>query len=58
MELYFIEFNGEHYQSVFPTEQADLSELHISLDEAFSYMVNECNIDVILITVLSIKSLK
>lgn len=56
MEGYFIEFNGEHYQSVFPTKDAESSQLHINLDEAFFYMVEECGVEVSDIKVLALKS--
>lgn len=42
---YFIEHTGDYYQSVFPENEADCSYTHTTLDDAFEYMVNTCNIE-------------
>jgi hypothetical protein len=49
---YYVEFNGEFYQSVFPQSQSELSQLHTSIDDAIDYFVNECAIDRNLIVIL------
>lgn len=49
---YFVEFNGDCWQSVFPEEDADQSALHTSIDEALAYMTHECGIPRDAITVL------
>ena len=41
---YFIEFNGEVWQSVFPAEYSDKSQLHPDADDALFYMVTECGV--------------
>lgn len=50
-EGFFIEHNGEFWQSVFPTQYADLSALHFTIEEAKSYMVYECGVSAEDITV-------
>lgn len=40
-EGYFIEWNGEHFQSVFPSDEAEKSSLHPNLQEAINYMVEQ-----------------
>lgn len=44
-ERYIVEWNGDNYQSVFPSAQSQLSQLHTTIDDAIDYMVNECGID-------------
>lgn len=43
-EIYCIEHNGDCWQSVFPTREAHLSQLHVTIEDALAYMVGECNI--------------
>jgi hypothetical protein len=38
---YFIEWNGDCWQSVFPEHEAHYSQLHESVADALDYMVNE-----------------
>lgn len=49
---YFIEFNGEFYQSVFPENEAENSQLHWELPDALKYMILECGIKEELITII------
>lgn len=49
---YFIEFNGEFYQSVFPENEAEKSQLHYELPDALDYMTLECGINLDLIKIL------
>lgn len=35
---YYIEFTGEHYQSVFPENESELSQIHTTITEALDYM--------------------
>ena len=51
-EGYFIEFNGANYQSVFPTLEAEKSQLHSDLTDAQHYMVVECGVDKNLIKIV------
>lgn len=51
VEGYFIEFDGEFYQSVFPENEAHKSSTHSDLPDAVNYMVVECGIEPKLITV-------
>lgn len=44
-EGYFIEWNGEHYQSVFPSNEAENSELHTTLNDALYYMTQVKKVD-------------
>ena len=44
MEKYYIEWNGEIWQSVFKTPEAEKSQLHTTLDDAFAYMRDECGV--------------
>lgn len=41
-EGYYVEHNGDCWQSVFPEGESQLSQLHTSIDEAISYMVGQC----------------
>jgi hypothetical protein len=50
-EGYFVEYNGECWQSVFPSCYADMSSLHLTIDDALDYMTNECGVDLNLIVV-------
>lgn len=49
---YFVEDNGEFYQSVFPENEAEKGQLHTSKEDGLDYMVYECGIDVNEITIL------
>lgn len=44
-EGYFIEWNGEGWQSVFPSNEASKSQLHTDIVDAIYYMVKECDVD-------------
>lgn len=44
IEGYYIEYNGEYYQSVFPSGESEKSYPHTSVKDALNYMVNECGI--------------
>ena len=44
MTGYFVEHNGDCWQSVFPHEQSEKSCLHDTQIEALAYMVNECGV--------------
>lgn len=48
---YFIEHNGECWQSVFPEPEAAKSQLHETIDDARSYMVSECGVPEALIQI-------
>ncbi len=50
-EGYYVEHNGDCWQSVFPTSYAKLSQLHTDIDDALEYMVHECGIPQEMITV-------
>ena len=41
---YFIEHNGENWQSVFPAAESAKSQVHADADDALLYMVQECGI--------------
>jgi hypothetical protein len=41
---YYIEFTGECYQSVFPEEESDKSQLHTTLQDAVQYVFQESGI--------------
>ena len=43
-EGYFIEWTGDNYQSVFKTHEADKSQLHTTIQDAFDYMAGDCGI--------------
>lgn len=43
-EGYYVEWNGDCWQSVFPSAAADKSQLHVTVDEALVYMVDECGV--------------
>lgn len=49
---YFIEFNGENYESVFPENESEKSQLHYDLPDALEYMILECGVKEELITVI------
>ena len=50
---YFIEWNGELFQSVFPSKDSHLGQLHVSIEEALIYMREELKIkDVITIVTI------
>jgi hypothetical protein len=36
-EIYCIEWNGDCYQSVFPSAEAELSQLHTTVQDALDY---------------------
>ena len=36
-EIYTVEFNGDCYQSVFPSAEAELSQLHRTMQDALDY---------------------
>ena len=36
-EGYFVEWNGEFWQTVFPAEEAHLTQLHGSIEDALAY---------------------
>ncbi len=40
-EGYFVEHNGEQWQSVFPSAEAHLSQLHVTVADAIVYMIDE-----------------
>jgi len=42
---YYVEFDGENWQSVFPENESQNSQLHSSKEEAIDYMVNEFGIE-------------
>ncbi len=44
LHKYFIEHNGEQWQSIFPATEADKSQLHSDPDDAFTYMHYECGV--------------
>jgi len=41
---YFIEWNGDCWQSVFPSWEAEKSALHQTWKDALAYMVHECGV--------------
>lgn len=42
LEGYYVEHNGDCWQSVFPKAEAHLSQCHATVEDAVDYMVNEC----------------
>ena len=50
-QIYIIEHNGCCWQSIFPSSEAHLSQLHKTKADAAIYMIDECNIDPSLIEV-------
>lgn len=50
-EIYAIEWNGDHWQSVFKSDESHKSQLHNSIQDAFEYMTVEEGIleDIIII---------
>ena len=49
---YFIEWNGDCWQSVFPAWCAEQSQLHTDVEDAVDYMTHECGVDRELIKVI------
>lgn len=45
IEGYYIEHNGEFWQSVFPSEEAHKSQCHTNINDALAYMRDECGIE-------------
>ena len=43
-EGYYIEHNGDCWQSVFPSKEAEQSSNHETLNDAMEYMTGECHI--------------
>lgn len=43
-EGFFIEHNGDCWQSVFTSEMSEKSQLHDDINDAFRYMTEECQI--------------
>lgn len=41
---YFIEHNGDCWQSIFPAVEAEKSRLHTDSDDAFAYMYYICGV--------------
>lgn len=54
---YYIEHNGEQWQSVFPEQEANKSQLHSSSDDAFGYMHFKCGVPAEAIVMLPVASL-
>ena len=44
-EVYCVEWNGDYWQSVFPSKESDKSQLHHSIDDAVYYMRRECDVN-------------
>jgi hypothetical protein len=51
-EGYFVEHNGDCWQSVFPSAEASKSQLHMTISDALSYMHRECGVPMERIRVL------
>ena len=51
-ESYFIEFNGEHWQSVFPEKESEKSQLHTTSEDGINYMTKECGIPIEKISII------
>lgn len=51
-EGYFVEHNGDCWQSVFPQAEANKSQLHGDVADAFAYMTLECGVDINHISVI------
>lgn len=45
MQGYYVEHNGDCWQSVFPESEAHKSQLHRTRADAAVYMIDECGID-------------
>ena len=45
-QIYAIEWNGDCWQSVFPSSEAEKSQLHTTAIEAMQYMLNECGLSI------------
>ena len=41
---YYIEFTGDSFQSVFPEDESDKSQLHTALQDAVEYMFQESGV--------------
>ena len=41
---YFLERNGEQWQSIFPENESHLSQLHQTIGDGINYMVEECGV--------------
>lgn len=52
---YFVEHNGDQWQSVFPVHEADRSQLHTTIDDALTYMCDELRIPIQKIAIKLIK---
>lgn len=37
LEGYFVEWDGEYYRSVFPSSEAELAQLHTTVEDALEY---------------------
>ncbi len=44
VEIYAIEWNGDNWQSVFPSKESEKSQLHPSVQAAYDYIRHECGI--------------
>lgn len=53
-EGYYIEHDGEKYRSVFPSVESEYTESHLTLDDAFDWMVNHCGVSSQNITVMQV----
>lgn len=42
---YVIEYDGEYFQSVFPSAESEKSQLHDTWVDAFNYLTEECGIN-------------
>jgi hypothetical protein len=51
-EGYYVEHNGDCWQSVFPSKEARQSALHTTVDDALTYMIEECGVPSFKINVL------
>jgi len=46
MEGYYVEFNGDEWQSIFPSVESNKSQLHRNIVDAVRYMNEECDIPI------------
>lgn len=44
IEIYAIVWNGDEWQSVFPSDLSSYSQLHVNVQDAYDYMVNEVGV--------------
>lgn len=51
-EGYYVEHNGDCWQSVFPSSEASKSQLHDTVFDAMHYMHGDCGIPITVITLL------